>query len=307
MSGLPYIGSKISLISNAEIRYEGTLYTINTGESTIALQHVKSFGTEGRKTPEIPKSNEVYQFIIFRGKDIKDLTVLSGQGATKGQGAFKDPAVVSVNQAPLASKGKGKAAAPAKGGGGNFPFPVQYQQSYQQQSWGGWDAPAKGKGKSAAPMASKGKGKGAPQAKGGKDKGGKSAGKGGKSAGADAQRRRGGNGPRNPVGELIPNESSETKAEFTTNFDFEEANKKMDKPAEATTFEVGYNKSSSFFDTISSDAARRKAGQEQKDQEAFRLDRDKQREVDKDTFGATALKRPFGRRGGGRGRGGRRY
>ena len=59
---LPYIGSKISLISNAEIRYEGTLYTINTEESTIALQNVKSFGTEGRKKPEVPKSNEMYQF-----------------------------------------------------------------------------------------------------------------------------------------------------------------------------------------------------------------------------------------------------
>lgn len=39
----PYLGSKISLISNAEIRYEGILYTIDSKESTVALFKGKLF------------------------------------------------------------------------------------------------------------------------------------------------------------------------------------------------------------------------------------------------------------------------
>jgi len=75
--GIPYIGARISLISNMNIRYEGTLYTIDPKEATVALQSVRCFGTEGRVPPseEVAPSPHSYQFIIFRGKDIKDLHV----------------------------------------------------------------------------------------------------------------------------------------------------------------------------------------------------------------------------------------
>jgi protein LSM14 len=40
-AGLPELGSKISLISNADIRYEGRLFTLDPQECTIALANGK--------------------------------------------------------------------------------------------------------------------------------------------------------------------------------------------------------------------------------------------------------------------------
>ncbi|KAL1994414.1 hypothetical protein VTN49DRAFT_3083 [Thermomyces lanuginosus] len=72
------IGQRFNLISKSDIRYVGTLHEINPEASTIALENVVSYGTEGRRgnpAEEIPPSSSVYEYIVFRGSDVKDISL----------------------------------------------------------------------------------------------------------------------------------------------------------------------------------------------------------------------------------------
>lgn len=103
MSTAPYIGCRITLISKSDIRYEGTLYTIDPKESTVALQNVTSFGTEDRLKPgdgrnPVPSNPNVYEFIVFRATDIKDLQICERPQAPAAPPLeFQDPAIVGMN------------------------------------------------------------------------------------------------------------------------------------------------------------------------------------------------------------------
>jgi hypothetical protein len=68
----------------------------------VALENVTSFGTEGRKSnpeEEIPPSDSVYEYIVFRGSDVKDLRIEEGPAAkeNKPPQVPNDPAILGVS------------------------------------------------------------------------------------------------------------------------------------------------------------------------------------------------------------------
>jgi protein LSM14 len=69
--------SRVSIISQADIRYEGKLYKLEKETKSIYLKEVKSFGTEDRRqTNPVPPAPNVYPLILFRGSEIKEISVL---------------------------------------------------------------------------------------------------------------------------------------------------------------------------------------------------------------------------------------
>jgi len=322
---MPYVGSRISLISKSEIRYEGILYVINTEESTIALQNVRSYGTEGRAKPDVPPTDEVYDFIIFRGEDIKDLTVLEGTSTKPSQRAvLDDPAVVSVGPERKIAQQKAQPQRESmhRDQRGNNSYKDSQSDRYGRdqnrpdRKWDDgrynrterkWDEGGKGRvdrkyEDRREPRSSYARDNhhrdninrdSHNQGRDRKDAGGY------RGHGKNGHRRSYANGDKGPIGELTANENAQLKAEIgTEEFDFSSANEKFTKPSETVTesagddTRAGYSKTKSFFDDISCDALDRAGGKE-----GARFDRsarDKQREVDKETFGASALTRPFG-------------
>eukprot|EP01069_Polyplicarium_translucidae_P000039 Polyplicarium_translucidae@DN1019_c0_g1_i2.p1 len=248
MSAMPYIGSKISLISNFEIRYEGVLYSINTDESTVSLHNVKMFGTEGRRHPEIAPSDSIYEYIVFRGRDIKDLTVCEPAKAVPD-----DPAIVTVNVAPRAPEGKASMEYMPHGMGRNFD--------------GGYGPPRQ-------------------ERRGNFHQGNRRGGPSGYPGQNYGPRRP--PGSRRLVGELPAQLNQSVKKQLEAAFDFDEANAKLDKTslkddaeAKLHTPKAPYS-AASFFDSISCETLDRQQGLEK------RVDREVQRVVDSQTFGTTA-------------------
>ncbi|KAH9471940.1 hypothetical protein Pst134EA_002569 [Puccinia striiformis f. sp. tritici] len=103
-----YIGSRISLISKSDIRYRGILHSIDPAASTVSLEQVRSMGTEGRKSnpaEEIAPTDQLYEFIVFRAADVKDLSIeapAEPKPEPPKPSVPDDPAIMSTTAPPRA-------------------------------------------------------------------------------------------------------------------------------------------------------------------------------------------------------------
>jgi len=125
----PYLGAPVTLISSLDVRYEGILFTIDPNESTVALQNVKCLGTEDRQSGDkaIPKSDTVYEFIIFRGENIKTICLSEGT-EPKEKSPINDPSILKVGPTGTAPT---KTSARA-GQSHHVPHPRQTNQNHHQ-------------------------------------------------------------------------------------------------------------------------------------------------------------------------------
>ncbi|KAL8694369.1 MAG: hypothetical protein Q9224_003579, partial [Gallowayella concinna] len=128
-------------IGQGYIRYVGILHEINSENSTVALENVTSWGTEGRDPEnEVPPSDNVYDYIVFRGSDVKDLRIEEAPKENKPPQPPQvpdDPAILGSARRPAAPESTQKQQEPQaplnqpqKDQGQQQPF--QNQQRQQQ-------------------------------------------------------------------------------------------------------------------------------------------------------------------------------
>lgn len=113
-----YIGKTIALVSNKEIRYVGVLDSIDSTQGTVALKQVRLLGTETREADPakyVPPGDMVYEYVVFRGTDVKDLSVLDTEieNVVAVEPAFRTAAAAPVAVAAAAAAAPVAAAAPA--------------------------------------------------------------------------------------------------------------------------------------------------------------------------------------------------
>ncbi|EGW30829.1 uncharacterized protein SPAPADRAFT_62696 [Spathaspora passalidarum NRRL Y-27907] len=299
-----YIGKTISLISNKGLRYVGLLDNINAEEATVALNSVRLLGTEGRMaangTPnlEVPPGNDIYEYVVFRGSDVKDLSVLDTPidqvkpvpySASSGTSGYYAPQQMPQTAAPASAPApSGVEAAPATTTAteevAESPAAVPASVPHQPVETGAPQhqspEPTKTIAERATPTTTEEspadpEPRSSPQPTSAKPK--------------PVHRKPHHKGPDIP----------------TEEFDFESANAKFSKELEQEREleHTGYNKKSSFFDNISSSTEERSS-----------MRWAEEKTLNLDTFGEASLQRGRGRgrgrgwRGGfrgGRGRGGR--
>merc|ERR1719428_2013213 len=71
----------MNVVTAAGLGYEGTMAAISTGDSkatsTITLRQVRCLGSEGRLANPVPRSNDIYDLIVFKGSDMVDMRFAS--------------------------------------------------------------------------------------------------------------------------------------------------------------------------------------------------------------------------------------
>lgn len=266
------IGCKISLISHQDIRYDGTLFSINQSESSIVLKDVQVFGTEDRvtdKSKSIPPSTQVLPFVTFPGQEIKDLYVheASSLPPAPAASAAAPPAAPKIEKRPNSSQQGSRGPSNNTHHNSSNSRPQQQQKREEQKPRA---APAETAPKRETAKASE-------------------VGTGGHLL--KLRERKNG-----------PGAVSAAPVETGSEFDFEEGLKTFKKEevlAEvATDKEITKYTKDDFFDNFSKTTT---------GESKARLTAADERKLNQDTFGAIALQSGYrrGGRGGGRGRGGR--
>lgn len=89
------MGSKLSLITRAMVRYEGILIETNGEEKTMTLKNVQSYGSEGRRNGvnEIPAPEKPIECVKFKVDQISDFNIIQ----KPDDGIMSDPAIVSAD------------------------------------------------------------------------------------------------------------------------------------------------------------------------------------------------------------------
>lgn len=320
------IGSRISLISKSEIRYEGFLDHINTEQNHVGLKNVRMFGTEGRKggVNEVPASDNLYEFIIFRGGDIKDLSVFENQP--------RDPAIVNAKTSniPAASQPSSSQQEPASKSawsngppsdmrhnnnnnnrtygngrdGGNY---QQQQRTYGNGRDGGNYSQNNNNNNNSGNNNSRGGYRGGYNNNNGGNNSHHHNNNGGASAGGANMSR-----PVQHTGQdfQVSSDPARARNEVGTNFDFSkgpnefERAKQEARDRQRNTRSIEKYDKKDFFDNLSPDDKKN----QQLDFHTRRIERENQNANDTETFGrdmvAVQHTRGFGRGRGGRGNGG---
>lgn len=309
------VGSRISLISKSEIRYEGFLDHIDTQQNHVGLKNVRMFGTEGRKggSGEVPASDNLYEFIIFRGGDIKDLSVFENQP--------RDPAIVNSKAATTSSSSHQQ---------------HQHQhQHHQQNHHGGQHNKSAWSNGPPTAFANSAAGAGIPtgnnnnsynNSRGGYNNNNYRGNNNNRGGYNNNNNYRGGGGGHHSAGGVPPrpvvhtgqdfqvaSDPAKARKEVGTDFDFAKAQQDFERSKQeardarknAAAASVDKYEKKDFFDKLSSNTDLK--GQPG-DYQARRAERDHQNATDSETFGRDMVdsqnSRGFGRGRGGRGRGG---